>query len=544
MTQMVITPVSPSSIRDPQVISADNASQLVLKLMNMGTAYSSVHSQDGKWLYISSNTGVYAYDLASHKDIHLLSPIPFVTAISPNEKFVATREAVFFAEDSQKLDLKLFPGGNQPFAMVSEQTTFSPDGSLIARYYASVGTAVWRLADSTLINTFKGRDILFSGDNSRVVVMQSIQAVPGEPSRDHVQLYNLQTGEQLGDWVAMQPAFLSDNSLVVEDGTYTRILDPETHQVRHNFEGISSAFSPDEQLVATLLNDHIRIYRVSDGKILHSLAAGSSLDRAELRFSPDGQVLAGYTHDAQCCSGYIDYSFLWRVADGTLIKWLKPCPNFIFSLDSKTVRACGQLLRTSDGSSIPEPDLPTMFIGTVSNLAFTPDGQQIVVACHQNLYLYPITNETIWLAQKADPETYQPILQAASPDDYYGLPNDIGPADGQTNVPSPDGELSARRLNGIVTIWKASGEGGAFYIPTTGVTRLAFSPDSQLLALGLKNGSVEIWSLADRQMVYTVPARTNANGNFVGGLAFSPDGKLLAIGLQDGTVRLFGIDVR
>lgn len=504
-----------------------------------------MYSQDGKWLYMSSNLGVYAYDTASYKNIRLVSSIPYGT-LSPDGKFVATREAVFSVDSGQKLELELFvfSGFKREAFTNSAETIFSSDSSLIARYYSGIGTVVWRLADRKLINMFKGKSIKFSADNRLIVIGRGVQDILGQESSYHIYLYDLQTGEQLHDWISPgeRLAFLSDNSLVAEADGYTRIYDPETHTVRHGFEGTFAAFSPDEKLIATLLSDHIKIYRVSDGQALHRLEAGSSLDRADLRFSADGQILAGFTVDAQCCSGHIDHLALWRVADGTLIKGLKPCPEFYFSPDSQTILACGQVLRTSDGSLIA--DLPHVSTGMVTNLAFTPDGQQIIVACHQNLYLYPVDSGSIWLPQRADPETYQPILQAASPNNYYGLPFDWEPPDGQKEVLSPDGKLVARRKDGIVTVWNASGEGGAFYVPATGVTRLAFSPDGQILALGLRDSSLELWSLTNRQKVYTVPARTSVKVNFVGGLAFSPDGKFLAVGLEDGTVRLFEIDVR
>lgn len=72
---------------------------------------------------------------------------------------------------------------------------------------------------------------------------------------------------------------------------------------------------------------------------------------------------------------------------------------------------------------------------------------------------------------------------------------------------------------------------------STGAThRIAFSPDSKLLAVSPDRYAVTIWRLADNQRLQTL--HTSFTGA-VNSMAFSPDGSTLATGHYDGEIRLW-----
>ena len=55
---------------------------------------------------------------------------------------------------------------------------------------------------------------------------------------------------------------------------------------------------------------------------------------------------------------------------------------------------------------------------------------------------------------------------------------------------------------------------------------IAFSEQSNILAIGAENGRVYLWNIATKKVIatFTIPGKSNS----VVGLAFSPNGKMLA----------------
>jgi len=66
---------------------------------------------------------------------------------------------------------------------------------------------------------------------------------------------------------------------------------------------------------------------------------------------------------------------------------------------------------------------------------------------------------------------------------------------------------------------------------------LSIGEDGKTLALGLDDGTVRLWRVADGTLLRTLEGHTRS----VYSVAFSPDGTVLASGSDDGTVRLWGV---
>jgi WD40 repeat protein len=495
-----------------------------MKSMSMGASFgNAAYSPDGEWLYVPTYTGMYAYDTTSYQNVHLVSGI-LAGAFSPSGKILMREGNLFLMEGMQQLPaLELVPMGTNPYA--SSRTFFSPDESLIAHRSDLPGQdahnviAVWRLRDGKLINTFEAGDGAISADNSLIAI--------GRAEQDGiVYLYDLQTGEELGRWPGRWPVFLSDNSLAVGANGYTRILDPVHHKTRRGFAGMQAVFSPDEQAVALWDRQYINVYRVSDGTLLSRFELElTRIEDISMRFSPDGQMLAGYTGQRECCSGYSANLSLWRVSDGTLIKKLRPSGNFVFSPDSQTITVAGrEVLRTSDGSLIADLQ-QSCETSSGPNLIFTPDGQQIIVDCY-TVYLYPVNGGSPWVGQKVDRETYLPLLKDAS-------------FSGYDNVLSPDGKFLAQRTGDLIVVSSTEEDGKKFFIPGTNMIWLAFSPDHEILALGLKDGAVSLWDVNSGRFAYAILHDIHSTSR----LAFSPDGKSLVLWTGD-TLRLYRIETK
>jgi WD40 repeat protein len=86
-------------------------------------------------------------------------------------------------------------------------------------------------------------------------------------------------------------------------------------------------------------------------------------------------------------------------------------------------------------------------------------------------------------------------------------------------------------------------------VPGSGeIVSLAFSPDGKILAAGTARGDTQLWDVATRELMASLPGGT---GLEVASLAFSPDGRLLAIGTTyaqesdpAGSARLWDVGTR
>jgi len=123
---------------DLGIITPENVKRLVqIKQLGMGeTIDSPLYSPDDKWLFQATTDGVFVFDTTSYASRLLTSysTLPFedrIMDLSPDGKTLAVGNDLVMAESGQKiasLDVPL-PG--------TRAVLFSPDGSLLARSYAS-----------------------------------------------------------------------------------------------------------------------------------------------------------------------------------------------------------------------------------------------------------------------------------------------------------------------------------------------------------------------------------------------------------------------
>lgn len=151
----------------------------------------------------------------------------------------------------------------------------------------------------------------------------------------------------------------------------------------------------------------------------------------------------------------------------------------------------------------------------IHHVTWSPDSKQLVVASPAGLHFY-------------DARTGQQIQFIKTDRDVWGA------------VFSPDGQLLASRLeDGTTKLWEVA-SGRELRIPSVyadSITCVAFSPEGRLLALGCGDGTVHLWEIANRQELHTLsgpPGRVTS-------VAFSPNGRLLAAGSDTGTVKVWNI---
>jgi WD40 repeat protein len=99
---------------------------------------------------------------------------------------------------------------------------------------------------------------------------------------------------------------------------------------------------------------------------------------------------------------------------------------------------------------------------------------------------------------------------------------------------SPDGLWLATGHDMIAWLWDARSGSPVRWLPASEVwvTRIAFSPDSHILATGDAESRVKLWDVESGRLIRTLQGRTEAHPTIklVGSLTFSPDGRMIAAG--------------
>ena len=365
---------------------------------------------------------------------------------------------------------------------------FAPDGQTVAAYtYTAVccggylaSLSLWRVADGMLLR--------------READAASTWWFDFAPDSRSLAVASLATAGAI--WNA------SDGSTLANIGEFLSLPDlaflPDGHQL-----AVSSGFRP------------LLYYQVDSGQLARRQETGNS---GPITFSPDGGIGAQSTH-------------LWRVSDGLplddlnreIAKSLPSGASVAFSADNQKV-AIGGYRRFLIGDLVEQVILLGQDVCSdrVGSLSFSADGMQLALAC-SDIFDDGEPNVQVWQAVP------QGRLLMELETDGYGV---------GLVAYSPDGR-SLAGAGDRVFLWNTSNAQTRLTIAAAGVQDLAFSPDGRILALGLQDGSVELWAVDGPRRVGSLPGTVEYNP--VTSLAFSPDGKLLAVGRENGSVRIFGI---
>lgn len=235
----------------------------------------------------------------------------------------------------------------------------------------------------------------------------------------------------------------------------------------------------------------------SDEEILITESfANSGRDKICLIRMKDGKALGVLENDSQ-----VDYSCEPNIAtsaDGRFMASNLEGKIVIWQVDEwKQIHALG------DGNEC------------FSSAGWLPDNKTLITLSNKQLQIWDVPNEKLVHSEFLSQQT---------------LPINIIDW-------SPDGKtIATANSDGVISLWQAS-KGNVFsQLENQGnITSIEFSPDSELLAVGLEADSANIWNLTTEIVTQTLRGTSQYGSTDV---AFSKDGTLLALDIFDNDPQL------
>jgi len=470
-------PVSPTPVH----LSPENVKSIVpLRRFGLGTPTDLAYSPDGSLIAVSSSIGVYRYDARNFEELPLIETSDYVwtLAFSPDGHLIATgEENGLRLWDAEKGTL--VRSLEEHMGSV-EHLAFSLDGQLLA------SVAYDLTLQKHIVKIWRVED-------------GTLQVESAEPAAWITRITALRFSPR-GDLLVVGLA----------NGTFSILDGADGHLIR-NIEGhtddvTSIAFSPGGRVLATASADRtLQLWLVSEWKRIDKIFVTTPAWITDLAYSPDGKILAANGDPVQ-------------LRDTGTGKLLEPPPasgdHIAFSPDGTLLAVLGdqlELWRLANHSLEHSWD---GYTDGIWSLAASPDGHTLAAGG----WNAPIR---LWQTENGN------LLRTLEP----ARRNVLFSPNGQTLVAVSD----------VLQFWQPSD--GILLNTNRWLDKAdsaAFSPDGQLLAVGLDDSNVEILSFPSRKRFLSLKWETKYS-NWVYAVAFSPDGRLLATGDFDKKVRLWQV---
>ncbi|KAL2819506.1 WD40-repeat-containing domain protein [Aspergillus granulosus] len=299
--------------------------------------------------------------------------------------------------------------------------------------------------------------------------------------------------------------------------------------------------SPDGTLIATGSYDKniITIFRIARGETYKTLH-GHSGQVHVLSFSPEGNILASGSEDRTVR--------VWNCATGTEVLKLEGHTNVInalsFSPDGAFLVSGSEDRSVAVWSTVTGARIQS-FTHKSTRVRAVAFGTTIIHNNSSNIVVSGTSDGTLttWLLDTGQVlHSFKAHSQDVTALAFSPTPSSLSPSTQQLiSSISHDQTLKLWALSSNHLDSCASSNPNTalppspYFIPTSSSTAkaIAFSPNGHLIACGYYDGSVKIWQVATRELVWSSQEHTSC----IAVVKFSPDGRVLAVGTYDKVVK-------